>query len=60
MRVPLDAKVVKDQLGHTAILFKSQWDAEYFQRENPTLLLSPIRTTTAQAQDDSTTSAKAG
>jgi peptide chain release factor 3 len=60
VRVPLDAKVVKDQLGHTAILFKSKWDAEYFQRENPTLLLSPIRTTTPQAQDDSTTSAKAG
>ncbi len=42
-RLPFGAKVVKDQYGHTAILFKSQWDADYFQRENPQVLLSPIR-----------------
>ena len=42
-RVPLGAKIVKDQLGHTAILFRSAWDAEYVQRETPSIVLSPIR-----------------
>lgn len=50
VRVPFDAKVVKDQLGHTAILFKSMWDVDYFQRENPNVVLSPIRTIEYGAQ----------
>ncbi len=48
VRVPYEAKVVKDQLGHSAILFRTQWDADYFQRENPTLILSPVRISTFQ------------
>jgi peptide chain release factor 3 len=52
-RVPLGAKVVKDQLGHTAILFRSPWDAEYFQRENPKLTLSAVRIWNRADQDAS-------
>ena len=59
-RVPYQAKVVKDQLGHTVILFHSQWDADYFQRENPTVVLSPIRINSCPAQDERETSALAG
>ena len=57
VRVPYQAKVVKDQLGHTAILFQSQWDADYFQRENPTLVLSPVRTSTFRPPAERETSA---
>ena len=35
MRLPYSAKMVRDQFGHHAVLFHSQWDAEYASRENP-------------------------
>ena len=60
VRVPYQAKVVKDQLGHTAILFQSQWDADYFQRENPTLVLSPVRTSTFRPPAEREATALAG
>jgi peptide chain release factor 3 len=50
-RLPFGAKVVKDQHGYTAILFKSQWDADYFQRENPDVRLSPVRLTRTLAEE---------
>jgi hypothetical protein len=50
--LPFGAKVVKDQYGHTAILFKSQWDANYFTRENPQVGLSPVRVTRTQSTAD--------
>jgi peptide chain release factor 3 len=50
--LPFGAKVVKDQYGCTAILFKSQWDANYFTRENPQVSLSPVRVSKTQAAVD--------
>lgn len=43
MRLPSSAKVVRDQVGHYAILFPSRWDAEYAARENPDVVFSPVR-----------------
>lgn len=43
VRLPYSSRVVKDQHGHTVVLFQSNWDAEYFQRENPEVALSAIR-----------------
>lgn len=60
VRMPFDAKVVKDQLGHTAILFNSQWDADYFQRENPNIVLSSVRTSAPHACDERVRPAIAG
>lgn len=36
LRLPFGVRVVKDQYGGTAVLFRSQWDSESFKRENPT------------------------
>ena len=43
LRVPSSAVAVQDQLGFTAILFRSQWDANYFQGKNPDLPLTAVR-----------------
>lgn len=43
IELPQTAKVVTDQLGHTAILFQSSWDADYYQRRNPDVPMAPIR-----------------
>ncbi|MDY0169774.1 MAG: GTP-binding protein [Thermoguttaceae bacterium] len=40
MRLPYSAKMVRDQFGHHAVLFHSQWDAEYASRENPEVRFS--------------------
>ncbi len=40
--LPYSAKLVRDQFGHPAVLFRSTWDADYAQRENPTIEFSAI------------------
>lgn len=45
LALPYAASLVKDQLGHDAVLFNSIWEMEYCQRENPKVLFSPIRST---------------
>jgi peptide chain release factor 3 len=42
-RLPYSSKIVCDQIGCHAVLFHSQWDADYATRENPTLRFSAIR-----------------
>jgi peptide chain release factor 3 len=49
LRLPYSAKLVRDQIGHQAVLFKSKWDAEYAERENPTMRFSSVRTTSLQS-----------
>jgi len=49
MQLPYSAKLVRDQHGGPAILFRSQWDAEYCGRENPDVELSPVRIVTAKS-----------
>ncbi len=43
LKLPYASVLVKDQLGHTAVLFTSAWEAEYCQRENAQVTFSPIR-----------------
>ncbi len=44
LKLPYASVLVKDQLGHLAVLFTSAWEAEYCQRENANVIFSPIRT----------------
>ncbi|HUY89006.1 MAG TPA: peptide chain release factor 3 [Pirellulales bacterium] len=41
--LPYGARVVHDQLGCSAILFSSLFEAQYWQRENPKIALSAVR-----------------
>jgi len=43
LRMPYSARLVKDQLGGSAVLFKSQWDCDFCVRENPDVHLSSVR-----------------
>jgi peptide chain release factor 3 len=43
MRLPFAAKRVLDQFGHHAVLFQTQWEAEYTERENPTVRFAAVR-----------------
>ena len=43
LRLPSTAIAVRDQLGHTAILFRSQWEANYFQDLNRNIEISDVR-----------------
>jgi peptide chain release factor 3 len=43
LRLSLSAKLVKDQFGQRVVLFPSNWEAEYLQREHPRLVFSPHR-----------------
>ncbi|MCB0323756.1 MAG: peptide chain release factor 3, partial [Bdellovibrionales bacterium] len=43
VRLPQAAKVVVDQLGKTAVLFRSEWDFQWVAREHPELEFSPVR-----------------
>jgi peptide chain release factor 3 len=52
LKLPYAASLVKDQLGHTAVLFNSPWEAEYCQRENGNVTFSPIRTGRVQRDAD--------
>jgi peptide chain release factor 3 len=43
LRLPYSAKLVRDQVGYPAVLFRSKWDAEYAERENPEMRFSAVR-----------------
>ncbi|MEX2118499.1 MAG: peptide chain release factor 3 [Pirellulales bacterium] len=43
LRLPYSSKLVRDQLGHRAVLLRSEWDAQYAERENPALRFSTVR-----------------
>jgi peptide chain release factor 3 len=43
IKLPANAKVVRDQHGYDAVLFQSAWDAKYYQRENPEVVFSAVR-----------------
>ncbi len=49
LRLPYGALVVTDQHGHPAVLFRSQRDAEYGQRQNINVPFVSIRTGKTQA-----------
>ncbi len=51
LRLPYSAKLVRDQIGHLAVLFQSKWDAEYAERENPRISFSAVRLSAAPRQD---------
>ena len=42
LRLPYGSRLVRDQYGHHAVLFGSAWDADYAQRENPTVRFSAV------------------
>ena len=44
LKLPYTAKVVLDQLGCSAVLFTSTWEADYCKKENPGVEFSPVRT----------------
>ncbi|MEX2114103.1 MAG: peptide chain release factor 3, partial [Pirellulales bacterium] len=44
LQLPYGSAIVEDQHAHAAILFKSRWEAEYYQRQNPNLNLATMRT----------------
>ncbi|HUE72161.1 MAG TPA: peptide chain release factor 3 [Pirellulaceae bacterium] len=60
VRLPYSSRVVKDQYGHTVVLFQTNWDAEYFQRENPDVALSAVRIGIHMDKGPLVTSALAG
>ncbi len=43
LRLPYATKVVQDQFGHQAVLFQSEWDCGYAERENPDVTFSAVR-----------------
>jgi peptide chain release factor 3 len=43
LKLPYGARVMRDQLGHSTVLFSSLWEAQYWQRENPEVVLSAVR-----------------
>lgn len=43
LKLPYAARQVQDQQGFPAVLFQTQWDAEYAERENPTVQFAPVR-----------------
>ena len=53
LKLPYAASVVEDQLGNTAVLFSSRWEAEYCQRENPDVEFSAIRSSRPKRAVDS-------
>ena len=40
---PSDAMMTLDSRGNRVLLFTSQWDADYFKRQNPTITLKTRR-----------------
>ena len=51
MRLPTAAKPVLDQHGHKAILFASQWDANYCETQNPNVKLLAVRVGSVDAAE---------
>ncbi len=48
LRLPYAAKIVRDQFGHQAVLFQSEWDCGYAERENPSVEFSAVRIASSQ------------
>lgn len=42
---PSSVKLVQDQYGHDALLFKSEWDAKALQQDHPKIQFRPFRLT---------------
>ncbi len=54
-QLPYGAKLVRDQVGHQAVLFRSKWDAEYAAQQNPNIRFAAVRMPSARhdsLQDD--------
>jgi len=43
IKLPFQAKLVRDQLGYSAVLLKSEWEAQMVVRDNPNLRFDSIR-----------------
>lgn len=43
IKLPFQARLVKDQLGYSAVLLKSEWEAQMVARDNPTMKFDSIR-----------------
>ena len=43
IKLPFQAKLVKDQLGYNAVLLKSEWEAQMVARDNPNIRFDSIR-----------------
>ena len=50
IQLPFAAKIVRDQYDHPAILFRTQWDAQYCQTQNPGIRLDSVRISTSQEE----------
>jgi peptide chain release factor 3 len=46
IKLPFQAKLVRDQLGYTAVLLKSEWEAQMVARDNPTMRFDSVRIAT--------------
>ncbi|MBL8890648.1 MAG: peptide chain release factor 3 [Planctomycetaceae bacterium] len=46
IKLPFQAKLVKDQLGYSAVLLKSEWEAQMVARDNPSIKFDSIRVST--------------
>ncbi len=43
IKLPFQAKLVRDQLGYSAVLLKSEWEAQMVVRDNPKIRFDSIR-----------------
>jgi peptide chain release factor 3 len=50
MKLSTNSRVVHDQFGNPAVLFQTQWDCDYTQRQNNTIQFVAIRTPRWQEQ----------
>ncbi len=60
LKLPYAARPVQDQQGFPAVLFQTQWDAEYAERENPKVQFAPVRLAGKEWGAASTASASEG
>jgi len=51
IKLPFQAKLVKDQLGYPAVLLKSEWEAQLVARDNPAIRFDSIRVLTFEELD---------
>ncbi len=51
LQLPYGCVLAQDELGNHAILFKSRWEADYYQRQNPRLGLATMSTTSVQERE---------
>jgi len=57
IKLPYQAKLVRDQLGYPAVLLKSEWEAQMVARDNPSIRFDSVRISTfeqlaSQVNDD--------